>query len=370
MANSVMMFDTLGYAPDHPDAAIAWRAVRKLLVVQERSRLLPALPVAGLGHQPGRPRAWRRRAWRPTPPAPGCAAADHWTSSATGRCAAPGCVPAAGRSSTPIRTIRTSTTPRWSACCCTATAIPPTPRRSTARASGSSACSPRDGGWGAFEPENTHLYLNHIPFADHGALLDPPTADVTARCVSFLAQIGMPRRRPGDGARAGLPAARAGGGRKLVRPLGHELHLRHVVGAVRAERGRRAARRSGGAARGGLAGLGAARRRRLGRGRGKLRRRAARPLQGEHAEPDRLGGARADGGGRGRSSGGGARHRLPGCRPSEPDGEWIEAPYTAVGFPRVFYLRYHGYRLYFPLLALARYRNLRRGNTRRVEVGF
>jgi squalene-hopene/tetraprenyl-beta-curcumene cyclase len=41
-----------------------------------------------------------------------------------------------------------------------------------------------------------------------------------------------------------------------------------------------------------------------------------------------------------------------------------------VGFPRVFYLRYHGYRLYFPLLALARYRNLRRGNQRRVGVGF
>jgi squalene-hopene/tetraprenyl-beta-curcumene cyclase len=52
------------------------------------------------------------------------------------------------------------------------------------------------------------------------------------------------------------------------------------------------------------------------------------------------------------------------------DGEWTELPYTAVGFPRVFYLRYHGYRLYFPLLALARYRNLTRGNTRRVEVGF
>ncbi len=53
-----------------------------------------------------------------------------------------------------------------------------------------------DGGWGAFEPENTHLYLNNIPFADHGALLDPPTADVTARCVSFLAQIGMPADDP------------------------------------------------------------------------------------------------------------------------------------------------------------------------------
>ncbi|HVY17219.1 MAG TPA: prenyltransferase/squalene oxidase repeat-containing protein, partial [Rhodopila sp.] len=52
------------------------------------------------------------------------------------------------------------------------------------------------------------------------------------------------------------------------------------------------------------------------------------------------------------------------------DGGWDEKPYTAVGFPRVFYLRYHGYKLYFPLLAMARYRNLMRGNTRRVEVGF
>ncbi len=52
------------------------------------------------------------------------------------------------------------------------------------------------------------------------------------------------------------------------------------------------------------------------------------------------------------------------------DGEWEEPPYTAVGFPRVFYLRYHGYRLFFPLLALARYRNLQRGNTTRVAFGF
>ena len=53
-----------------------------------------------------------------------------------------------------------------------------------------------------------------------------------------------------------------------------------------------------------------------------------------------------------------------------PDGEWDEEPYTAVGFPRVFYLRYHGYRLFFPLLALARYRNLRRSNDRHVAWGF
>ena len=47
-----------------------------------------------------------------------------------------------------------------------------------------------NGGWGAFDADNTYDYLNNIPFADHGALLDPPTADVTARCVSMLAQLG------------------------------------------------------------------------------------------------------------------------------------------------------------------------------------
>ena len=49
---------------------------------------------------------------------------------------------------------------------------------------------------------------------------------------------------------------------------------------------------------------------------------------------------------------------------------WEEDWYTAVGFPRVFYLRYHGYAHYFPLWALARYRNLLRGNGRRVEHGL
>jgi squalene-hopene/tetraprenyl-beta-curcumene cyclase len=38
------------------------------------------------------------------------------------------------------------------------------------------------------------------------------------------------------------------------------------------------------------------------------------------------------------------------------DGSWDEAPFTGTGFPRVFYLRYHFYRIYFPIMALARYR--------------
>jgi squalene-hopene/tetraprenyl-beta-curcumene cyclase len=53
-----------------------------------------------------------------------------------------------------------------------------------------------NGGWGAFDVDNTHDYLNSIPFADHGALLDPPTADVTARCLSMLAQTGHGRIIP------------------------------------------------------------------------------------------------------------------------------------------------------------------------------
>ena len=52
------------------------------------------------------------------------------------------------------------------------------------------------------------------------------------------------------------------------------------------------------------------------------------------------------------------------------DGVWPEDTYTGGGFPRVFYLRYHGYAKFFPLWAMARYRNLRRSNTRQVSVGM
>jgi squalene-hopene/tetraprenyl-beta-curcumene cyclase len=57
-------------------------------------------------------------------------------------------------------------------------------------------------------------------------------------------------------------------------------------------------------------------------------------------------------------------------RTQNSDGGWCELPYNAVGFPRVFYLRYHGYRWYFPLLALSRFRNLIHANTRTVAFGF
>jgi squalene-hopene/tetraprenyl-beta-curcumene cyclase len=52
------------------------------------------------------------------------------------------------------------------------------------------------------------------------------------------------------------------------------------------------------------------------------------------------------------------------------DGLWEEQRFTATGFPRVFYLRYHGYPKFFPLWALARYRNLRESNARAVAFGM
>jgi squalene-hopene/tetraprenyl-beta-curcumene cyclase len=48
-----------------------------------------------------------------------------------------------------------------------------------------------DGGWGAFDVDNDYLYLNDIPFADHGALLDPSTADLTGRCIEMLGMLGF-----------------------------------------------------------------------------------------------------------------------------------------------------------------------------------
>jgi squalene-hopene/tetraprenyl-beta-curcumene cyclase len=57
-------------------------------------------------------------------------------------------------------------------------------------------------------------------------------------------------------------------------------------------------------------------------------------------------------------------------RTQQADGLWNETRFTAVGFPRVFYLRYHGYARFFPLWAVARYRNLRRDGTRVVAWGM
>ena len=64
---------------------------------------------------------------------------------------------------------------------------------------------------------------------------------------------------------------------------------------------------------------------------------------------------------------GGVRYLLEAERTG---GKWTEEFYNAVGFPRVFFLRYHGYSAYFPLWALARYRNLSAANRARPAFGI
>ncbi|HET9019130.1 MAG TPA: squalene--hopene cyclase, partial [Acetobacteraceae bacterium] len=204
MANTVMMFDTLGYAPDHPDAAIAWAGVRKLLVVEEdRAYCQPCLsPVwdTGLaGHavaeadSAASPEVAQAAAWlrgkqvldvvgdwaraRPDAPPGGWAfqyANPHY----------PDVDDTAVVGMLLHRHMQ-------------AGGGDPAHAEAIARARDwIIGMQSKNGGWGAFDADNDKMYLNHIPFADHGALLDPPTADVTARCVSFLAQTGMGTDHP------------------------------------------------------------------------------------------------------------------------------------------------------------------------------
>jgi squalene-hopene/tetraprenyl-beta-curcumene cyclase len=228
----------------------------------------------------------------------------------------------------------------------------------------------RNGGWAAFDADNTCHYLNHIPFADHGALLDPPTEDVTGRCVGMLCQLGRPpddprvkagvdfllRTQQGDGSWFGrwgtnyiygtwsvLAALNAAGVDADSPPVRRAVQWlldrqredgswgedggSYVAGAPRGEGQEGTASQTAWA----LLGLMAA---------GEVEHPAVARGVEWLVEAQ-------------------ARHGL-----------WDEEWYTAVGFPRVFYLRYHGYRAFFPLWALARYRRLRAANDRTVRFGL
>ena len=53
-----------------------------------------------------------------------------------------------------------------------------------------------DGGWGAYDKDNNRIVFNYIPFADHHALLDPSTSDLTGRCLEMLAALGYDQTHP------------------------------------------------------------------------------------------------------------------------------------------------------------------------------
>jgi squalene-hopene/tetraprenyl-beta-curcumene cyclase len=215
----------------------------------------------------------------------------------------------------------------------------------------------RNGGFASFDADNDHTYLNEIPFADHGALLDPPTEDVSGRCVMFLAQLApkynsvekncldyLLRSQEPDGSWFGrwgtnyiygtwsvlMGLEKAGIGRE------HESVRRAAAWLKSVQRA------DGGWGEGCDTYFDPSKR---GKGERSTSFHTAWALLGlmsageVHSDSVRRG----------------VEFLL---RTQKLDGFWSDPDFNAPGFPRVFYLKYHGYDKYFPLLALARYRNL------------
>ncbi len=227
-----------------------------------------------------------------------------------------------------------------------------------------------DGGWGAFEPENTHSYLNHIPFADHGALLDPPTVDVTARCLSMLAELGYGREHPAaakavnfikrhqqrDGSWYGrwgvnyvygtwsaLSALNAAG-EDMSQP-----YIQEAVTWLKAQQ-----REDGG----------------WGEGCATYHD-ERREEKADFSTPSQTSWALLGLMAAGDVECEAVQNGVAYLRSVPRDGaRWQEKHWTGTGFPRVFYLNYHGYSAYFPLFALSRYRNLMRSNSKHVAHGM
>ncbi len=226
-----------------------------------------------------------------------------------------------------------------------------------------------DGGWGAFDPENTHYYLNHIPFADHGALLDPPTVDVTARCLGMLAQLGYDRAHPAvrkaiaflereqeaDGSWYGRWGINYVYGTwsalSALNMVGEDMNAPHIRKAVD---WLKAFQHPDG-------GWGEDCATYWKEQRGEVK--ASTPSQTAWALLGLMAAGEVESDAVTRGIGYLERAPRSGAR-------WDEELWTGIGFPRVFYLKYHGYAAYFPLWALARYRNLIDGDQRRVRYGM
>ncbi len=227
-----------------------------------------------------------------------------------------------------------------------------------------------DGGWAAFDADNDKEMLNNLPFADHGALLDPPTADVTARCVSMLAQLGETAQSPRMAAALGwLERTQEADGSWFGR-----WGVNYVYGtwSVLCALGRAGFAADAQMVARAVAWLKAVQNADGGWGEGcgsyALDRAGHEPYRSTASQTAwALLGLMAVGEADSAEVTRGIAWLL---EHQGDDGLWGQEVYTGGGFPRVFYLRYHGYPRYFPLWALARYRNLGRANAKRCAWGM
>ena len=229
----------------------------------------------------------------------------------------------------------------------------------------------RNGAWGAFDADNDYEYLNNIPFADHGALLDPPTADVTARCISMLAQMGETQETSEIMKRAVdylvLTQEKDGSwfGRWGMNYIYGTWSVLCALNIAKLDPTSTTVRRAVAFLKinqnddGGW-GEGAETYEREYDGYQQAVSTASQTswalialmAAGEVGDPT-------------------VSRGIDYLKETQgEDGLWTEARFTATGFPKVFYLRYHGYAKYFPLWTLARFRNLTRSNHREVLAGM
>lgn len=223
-----------------------------------------------------------------------------------------------------------------------------------------------DGGWGAYDKDNTRIVFNYIPFADHHALLDPSTADLTGRCLEMLAALGYDQSHPAvapalaflkheqepDGSWYGRWGVNYIYGTWSVlaglRAIGEDLSQPYICRAVAWLESKQNPDGGWGESclsygEPALAGKG-----------------ESAPSQTAWALMGLMSAGMTDSFSVARGIQFLLRHQMK-------DGSWEEVRHTGTGFPRVFYLRYHWYCQYFPLWALAMYRNLRTRNKMRAD---
>jgi squalene-hopene cyclase len=225
-----------------------------------------------------------------------------------------------------------------------------------------------DGGWGAYDVDNNRIVFNYIPFADHRALLDPSTADLAGRCLEMLATLGYDWTHPAvasalafvktdqeeDGSWYGRWGVNYIYGTWSVlaglRAIGEDVsspYIRRAVNWVESKQNPDGGWGESCLSYGDIS--------QCGRG-------ESTPSQTAWALLALMAGGVTDSFSLARGI-----HYL--IRNQRKDGSWEEVRHTGTGFPRVFYLRYHWYCQYFPLWALAMYRNLKtRGATRADEL--
>ena len=226
----------------------------------------------------------------------------------------------------------------------------------------------RDGGWGAFDRDNDRKLLCNIPFADHNAMIDPSTADVTARVLECLGRFGWPADHPviqraikfllKDQCEDGSWFGRWGV--NYVYGTSGVLRSLETISQTAKEYCQRA-----------VSWL-----------------RAVQKADGSFGEslwsythPETKG----QGNSTASQTAWGLIGLLAGSETSDPsiqravsylvhqqndDGSWSENDFTGTGFPGVFYLKYHLYRNSFPLYALARFRNQVLGSTEFCAIKF